>query len=123
MPIGDKLVHSLVIVTPADDVGTDTDEYGQPVAGEPTTISVRGLIQPKSAREVALISQAGAQLSDHVVFLPTGTAIENASYVRYATDDGDRYQVVGVRDFNFGTVNDHLEVDAKRVHSEVLATS
>lgn len=123
MPIGDKLVHSLVIVTPTDDVGTETDEYGQPIAGEPITLAVRGLIQPKTAREVALISQAGAQLSDHTVFLFTGTAIKSVSYVRYAVDDGDRYEVVGIRDFNYGTVNDHLEVDAKRVHSEVLVTS
>lgn len=122
MPIGDRLIHSLTIVTPTDDVGTATDEYGQPIEGIPTTLNVSGLIQPKSAREIALISQAGAQVSDHIVFLPTGTAIKSASYVRYATDDGDRYEVTGIRDFNFGQ-DPHLEVDCRRVHSEVLATS
>lgn len=123
MPISDRLVHSLTIVTPTDDVWTATDEYGQPVAGEPTVTAVSGLIQPKTAREIALISQAGAQISDHTVFLLRSAPVENRSYVRYATDDGDRFEVVGIRDFNFGTVSDHLEVDCRRVHSEALVTS
>ncbi len=123
MPIADRLVHSLTIVTPTDDVGDATDEYGQPVPGEPTVTNVKGLIQPKTAREVQLISQAGAQLSDHTVFLLRSAPVENASYIRFTTDDGDRYEVAGIRDFHYGTVNDHLEVDCRRVRSEVLATS
>jgi len=123
MPITDRLVHSLAIVTPTDDVGDDPDEYGQPVPGIPTTILASGLIQPKTAREVALISQAGAQVSDHTVFLPEGTAVQSASYVRFQPDDGDRYEVVGIRDFAYGTTNDHLEVDCRRVRSESLVTS
>jgi hypothetical protein len=123
MPISDRLVHDLAIVTPTDDVGTATDAYGQPVAGEPTVTLVSGLIQPKSAREVQLISQAGAQLSDHTIFLLRTAPVENASYIRFATDDGDRYEVVGIRDFAYGTVSDHLEVDCRRVRSEVLVTS
>jgi hypothetical protein len=123
MPISDRLIHSLAIVTPTDDVGTATDEYGQPIPGEPTVTNVSGLIQPKSAREIALISQAGAQVSDHTVFLLRSAPVENASYIRFATDDGDRYEVTGIRDFAYGMVSDHLEVDCRRVHSEVLVTS
>lgn len=123
MPISDRLVHSLTIVTPTDDVGTDTDEYGQPVPGEPIETTVSGLIQPKSAREVALISQAGPQVSDHTIFLLRSAPVTNASYVRFATDDGDRYEIQGIRDFAYGTTNDHLEVDARRVRSEALVTS
>jgi len=123
MPISDRLVHDLTIVTPTDDVGTATDEYGQPVAGIPTSTNVSGLIQPKSAREIALISQAGAQISDHTIFLLRTAPVENASYIRFATDDGDRYEITGIRDFAYGTTNDHLEVDCRRVHSEVLVTS
>jgi len=123
MPISDRLIHALAIVTPTDDVGTATDEYGQPIPGEPTVTLVSGLIQPKSAREIALISQAGAQVSDHTVFLLRTAPVENASYIRYATDDGDRYEVTGIRDFAYGTVSDHLEVDCKRVRSEALVTS
>ena len=125
MPISDRLIHSLAIVTPTDDVGTATDEYGQPIPGEPTVTLVSGLIQPKGQREVreiALTSQAGAMLSDHTVYLARQT-LSNAAYIRYEPDDSDRYEITGIRDYNFGTVNDHLEVDCKRVRSEALVTS
>lgn len=121
MPISDRLIHDLAIVTPTDDVGEETDEYGQPVAGEPTTVLVSGLIQPKSTREVAQISQGGPALSDHTIFL-LPQALSTLAYIRYEPDDGDRYQVVGVRYFNFGR-SPHLEVDAKRVLSPALVTS
>lgn len=117
-----RLIHALAIVTPTDDVSTTTDDYGQPVEGEPTVTEVRGLIQPKSAREIALISQAGAQLSDHRVFLLPDAPVENASYIRYEPDDGDRYEITGIRYFNFGRTP-HLEIDARRVRSEALVTS
>jgi hypothetical protein len=123
MPVTDRLVHALAIVTPTDDVGDPTDEYGQPLPGIPTVLLSAGLIQPKSAREMALVSQAGPQLSDHVIFLPAGTAIESASYVRFEPDDGDRYEVTGIRSYAYGTVNDHLEVDCRRVRSEALMSS
>lgn len=116
MPIADRLIHSLTIVTPSTTGGVD--EYGQPVAGDPTTVDVAGLIQPKTAREIALVSQAGAQVSDHTVFLQPQT-LSNAAYIRYATDDGDRYEIVGIRYFNFGQ-DPHLEVDCRRVRSEAL---
>jgi len=116
-----RLIHTLAIVTPTDDVDLDVDEYGQPVPGIPTTVLVRGLIQPKSTREVALISQGGPALSDHTIFL-LPRVVSTAAYIRYEPDDGDRYQIVGVRYFNFGR-SPHLEVDAKRVVSPALVTS
>ena len=121
MPISDRLVHLLTIVTPTDDVGDATDEYGQPIPGIPTTVLVRGLIQPKTTREVALISQGGPALSDHTIFL-LPQVVSTLAYIRYEPDDGDRYQIVGVRYFNFGRTP-HLEVDAKRVQSPALVTS
>jgi len=121
MPIADRLVHSLVIVTPTADVAGYVDEYGQPVAGIPTSVSVAGLIQPKTAREIALANQAGAELADHVIFLAP-RALSTAAYIRFATDDGDRYQITGIRYFDFGN-DPHLEVDARRVVSAALVTS
>lgn len=118
MPITDRLVHALAIVTPTVD-GT-LDEHGQPVAGEPVVETVDGLIQPRTVKEMALISQAGAELGDHVVFLPLGD-YTNAAYIRFDPDDGVRYDIVGIRRFEYGTVNDHLEVDCHRVTSESLA--
>jgi hypothetical protein len=117
VPISDRLIHDLAIVTPTDS-GT-LDGYGHPVAGDPVVTLVVGLIQPKSAREIALTSQAGAMLSDHVVFLLPQT-LSNAAYIRYEPDDGDRYEIVGIRTFDFGR-DPHLEVDAKRVLSPSLA--
>lgn len=119
MPIQDRFVHDLAIVTPSRDADV-VDDYGQPVEGDPVTVLVSGLIQPKLAREIALISQAGGQLSDHTVFL-SRRDLAGAAYIRYEPDDGDRYEITGIRDFNYGTVNDHLEVDCRRVVSEVLA--
>jgi hypothetical protein len=123
MPIGDKLLHSLAIVTPTTS-GT-LDDYGQPVAGEPTVELVSGLIQPSLRRrgeEILLSSQAGAELADHVVFLAIRD-LSNAAYIRFDPDDGDRYQVVGIRRYEFGTVSDHLEVDCHRITSEALVAS
>lgn len=115
MPIADRFIHTLAIVIPTED---GEDDYGQPEAGEPLVEETVGLIQPKSAREVAAVSQAGAALSDHVIFLAPRD-LPGAAYVRFEPDDGDRYQIVGVRRFAFGR-NPHLEVDAKRVVSEPL---
>jgi hypothetical protein len=118
MPITDRFVHDLAIVTPSDSGALD--EYGQPIAGEPTVTLVDGLIQPKKTTEVALISQAGASKSTHTVFLARRT-LSNAAYIRYEPDDGDRYEIDGTpRDYNFGQ-DPHLEVDAKRIVSETLA--
>jgi len=121
MSFAARLIHNLAIVTPTDDVGEDTDDYGQPIPGVPTIVLVRGLIQPKTTREVALISQGGPALSDHTIFL-LPQALSTLAYIRYEPDDGDRFQVVGVRYFNFGR-SPHLEVDAKRVLSPALVTS
>ncbi len=122
MPITDKLVHSLAIVTPQTD-GT-LDDYGQPVAAEPIVETVSGLIQPRGAiraREVPQVIEAGAEIADHVVFLALRD-ISNAAYIRYDPDDGDRYHIKSIRRYEFGTVNDHLEVDCRRVTSEVLGS-
>ena len=117
MPIGDRLIHSLAIVTPTD-AGT-LDDYGQPVEGEPAVQLVAGLIQPKMAREIPLTTQAGEMIADHVVFLEP-IPLTNAAYVRYEPDDGTRFEITGIRPFNFGR-DPHLEVDTRRIASNVLA--
>ena len=121
MPFANRLIHDLAIVTPTQNAEEELDDYGQPVAGEPDVDLVSGLVQPKSAREVALISQAGAEVSTHTVFL-TLQDLTGASYIRFHPDDGDRYEITGVRRYDFGR-SPHLEVDCKRVKSEALVTS
>lgn len=117
----DRLIHSLAIVTPTHEVSGSLDEYGHPVAGEPDVDLVAGLVQPKSAREVALTSQAGAEIADYTIFLARRD-LAGAAFIRFEPDDGDRYEITGIRDFNFGRLA-HLEVDARRIRSEALVTS
>jgi hypothetical protein len=103
------LTHSLTVVrTPRDD--GDPDDYGQPTAGTPTRTDVRGLVQPKPQREMDDSRSAGTQIGDHTIFmrpmdLRASDAIEHG---------GERYEVVGIRYFAFGTAP-HLEVDARRI--------
>lgn len=124
MPFATRLIHDLAIVTPTHEVSGDLDDYGQPIAGEPDVDLVSGLVQPATARrnrEVALTSQAGALVADYVVFLQRRD-LSNAAYIRFHPDNGDRYEIVGIRDYNFGR-SPHLEVDCRRVTSEALVTS
>ena len=113
MAFADLLRHPLAIVrTPMLTDEEDLDEMGHPTAGTTVVTEVRGLVQPKSAREVALISQAGAGLSDHTIYL-LPTDLTGADYIRHVPDDGRRYDVTGVRDAA-GQAH-HLEVDARLV--------
>ena len=118
MPIADRLVHALAVVTPTTD--STLDEYGQPVAGEPIVELVDGLVQPRKVQEIALAHQAGAEIGDHVIFLPLGDHT-SAAFVRFEPDDGVRYDIVGIRRVEFGTASDHLELDCRRITSAALA--
>jgi hypothetical protein len=109
------LVHPLAVVTPAVADPDAVDAYGQPVRGTPDELLVRGMVQPKTAREIALTSQGGAEFGDFLIFLPP-MRLSSAAYIRDEPDAGRRFEVIGVRSFEFGTVP-HLEVDAKLVGS------
>lgn len=112
------LIHPLAIVEPVYEV-TD-DEYGQPSPDDPSVSLVQGMVQPKTAREMALTSQAGAELSDHVIFL-LPRRIAAGAWIADADADGvlaggRRFDVTGIRSIEFGSVP-HLEVDARLVGS------
>lgn len=109
-----RLIHDLTLVNPRRDSGLGLDDYGHAEVGLPEETAVRGLVQPKDAREIALMSQAGAEISDHTVFLspmdiPTGAWIRDA--------DGNRLDIRGVRRFAYGH-SPHLEVDAQMITSD-----
>jgi hypothetical protein len=109
-----RLLHSLAVVRTARD-GTP-DEWGQPTPGTPTVVATfRGLIQPKSAREIALISQAGAEVSDHTLFCRP-LDIRGGDYVRFDPDDGRRYEVLTVPDV--AGLGHHLECALRMVEAE-----
>lgn len=107
------LVHPLAIVTPTVPDPTNVDDYGHPVPGTPTTELVRGMVQVKSEREVALLEQGGAQVGAFTIFLAP-RVLSNAAYIRDEPAGGRRFEITGIRSVEFGTVP-HLEVDAKLV--------
>jgi head-tail adaptor len=102
-------VHDLVIERVSYDEGT-LDEARQPTAATSTT-AVKGLVQPRAVREMPDPRSAGAEVGDHVIFLPIATDIRHADRVTW---DDRRLNVVGVRRFDFGALR-HLEVDAQLV--------
>jgi hypothetical protein len=109
------LVHSLALVRTPRDSGTP-DEWGQPTAGPPAVVDTfYGLIQPLSARELGLVSQAGASVSDHTLFCRP-LDIRGGDYVRFEPDDGRRYDVITVPDV--GGQADHLECGLRMVQAE-----
>ena len=119
-----RLVHRLALVEPNPDGDpTDSDnldEYGQAVAGEPTVTLLWGLVQPRTSKEQAAASQGGAEYSDHTIYLMPRSLVA-AGYLADADADGPlatgrRFDIVGVRSFEFGG-SPHLEVDCKLVGS------
>lgn len=120
MSFAGLLVHPLAIVTPAIPDPDDVDGYGQPVRGTPSTELVQGMVQPRTAREVMLSNQGGAEVGDHVIFL-LPRRLNAAAYIADADGSGEltggrRFDIVGIRSFEFGS-QPHLEVDVKLVGS------
>lgn len=104
-------VHSLTHIRTPRSMST-LDDYGQPTPGAPVeTTGILGLVQPRAARERDDHRSAGAEVADHVIFLPIGTDVDSSDAFE---KDGERYEVLGVRRFDFGGLA-HLEVDARRI--------
>ena len=98
------------------------DDYGHVVTATSTVTGVAVSIQPRSAREVADISQAGAALSDHRIYMlprDIGTSdviVHDASDCPMRTDIPDgRYEIVGVPDA--AGAGHHIEIAARLVSS------
>jgi len=103
MSFDDRLIHSLVV---RRNVPTGAvDDYGQPVTAETTVATVAGLVQPRSAREVTLASQAGAAIGTHVGYLRPLAGLTTHDWIEH---DGQRYDVVSVADA--AGLNHHLEL-------------
>lgn len=93
------------------------DDRGQPITAPATILAswpVR--IEPKTAREIAQLSQAGPVVADHTIFgypvdLHTGDAL--------LCTDGRAFQVLSIDDA--GGSGHHYEVQAQRVGSDEVA--
>lgn len=127
MGLGRFLVHRVSVVrrgTTLDDADDPVlDEYGQPVTTERTIASgVPVSIQPKSARELADFTQAGAGVSTHTIYLyprdltTADVLVHDPDTCPARTDLSDgRYEITSVPDA--AGAGRHLEVDARLVGS------
>jgi head-tail adaptor len=120
MSFGSRLTHTVDIIRETDS-GT-LDDYGQPVTTEAVLATVKAAIQPRSQREIALISQGGAAVSDHVIYL-FPTELTSADAILHDSADcpvlkdlpTSRFEVIGVP--NAAGLGHHLEVAARVVAS------
>jgi len=108
-------IHELTMVRTPRNYGT-LDDYGQPTAGTPTETSVKGLLQPQRSRELEDHRSAGAEIADHVVFIPGAIDLQPDDAFVFA---GDRYEILGIRRFGFGSLA-HYAVDVRRVGAVVI---
>lgn len=112
------LRHTLVVkrnvqtTVPAHDPPEPTDgdpvfdDYGQPVMAATTVATVAGRIAPKSAREAALVSQAGAVVSTHTGYLWPLAGLDTGCWIECG---GVRYDITGVSDA--AGQGHHLQLD------------
>jgi hypothetical protein len=96
------------------DTGT-LDGYYQPVFAESTLATVKGLIQPRTAREVALLNQAGAVVSDMIGYIDPLPGLTTACWIELAApaDMAGRYDIVSMSDA--AGLGHHLELGLQAV--------
>lgn len=109
MSFDDRLLHTLVVkrngVTLDGNGDPVLDDWGQSVTAAVTVATVPGLIQPRSAREVALASQAGAAIGTHVGYMRPLAGLSTADWIEH---DGVRFDIVSVSDA--AGLGHHLEL-------------
>jgi len=108
MGIESRYLHTLVVKRLAA-TGT-LDEYGQPVTAETTFATVKGLIQPRSAREVALVSQGGAVIGSHVGYTALLAGLTTADWIEHG---GVRFDILSIPDA--AGLGHHLELALQAV--------
>lgn len=129
MSIGSRLTHTVTIVRLAVSTDPDDDdEQGQPMRTESELATVKAAIQPKTDREVALTTQAGATVADHRIYLlPTDITtsdaiVHDAQECPMRPDLPDaRYEVTGVPDA--AGLGHHLEIEARVIGGVGVAGS
>jgi hypothetical protein len=109
MSFSGLLEHRLALVTPTFAVvGGETVQTGTDV------VPVDGLVQPRTAQEIAALTQAGAEISTHVIFLDLRDVAPGTWISDTPAGTGQRYDITGVRRFDYGG-SPHLEIDARLV--------
>ncbi len=108
MSIQSRYRHTLVVKRNA--ATGAFDDYGQPVVAETTLATVKGLIQPRTAKEIALTSQAGSVIGQHVGYMDPLTGLGTDCWIEH---DGARYDVLSMPDA--AGLGHHLELALQRV--------
>ncbi len=108
MSIASRYLHTLVVKrnTPTG----ASDAYGQALTVPVIVATVPGLIQPRSAREVASTVSGGASIGSHVAYLDPLPALSTDCWIE---ESGNRYDVVSIQ--NAGGVSHHYEVGLERI--------
>ena len=107
------LIHKLAVERATSGA---LDEYGQPSRTYATLATFRGRIEPKSAREVAALSQGGAVVSDHTL-RTRPRDLRESDRIRFDPADGRLFEITGIRDM--AGARHHLTVDLTLVKAGV----
>jgi hypothetical protein len=114
MSFDSLLIHRLVIERPyATGAG---DDYNQPVREPEDLLAIDARVDAKDQREIALQSQAGADVGDYTIFMRP-TDLLTSDRFRWADDNGDRFEIVGITVRDAATPLHHYEVDARLLRS------
>lgn len=107
-----QLIHSLVIERATDGA---VDEYNQPSRTWSTVAEVPGLVQPKTARELAQLNNAGAVVSTYSIYARP-TDVQPSDRIRILSGSmAGLYEIDGIR--NEAGRDHHLKLDARTVQA------
>jgi len=116
MSLVSHLIHTPDIARPTFDE-SDLDDRGQPAVDYALVATVRGLVLPKTVREIAILSQAGPVLGDHTIHLQPTDLAESDRIDHVIGAGRQSYELTGIRRFDFGSFP-HFEVDARRMSAD-----
>lgn len=104
------------------DAGLPTyDEMNQPLAQLDTIATVPCRIQPLTTKEVALLSQGGAVVGEHRIFMLAGTDVDEGDQLVPQPADGRAFEVHRIHDM--GGEGRYLELAAQLVTSDDVPQS
>jgi hypothetical protein len=124
MSFGSLLRHKVLISQrrPVLAAGLPTyDARGQQIVSLQPVGEYRTRIQQLTAREIALLGQAGAVIGDHRLYFFAGTPVDEASQVQPQPADGRLFEITRVNDL--GGEGRYLEVFATLVTSTEVPAS
>jgi hypothetical protein len=102
-------------VRQVDDSGIAVDDYGQAIMAETTVATVPGLIQMRTARDIAQANQAGAVIGEYRGWLDPLPGLTTDCWIELAGPTGmaGRYDVVFID--NAAGLDHHFEVGCQKV--------